>query len=274
MTGFPVTIVDAGGYPVTDTDGAAPAQEVESGGYPITLVEAGGLPLKVGRKVTGGASGPVIAAVGENSSHNTGFPPITLTLPVAPQDGDLLIAVCMNYAGAPTLQAGWTAFRSQAAQSFDPTCYAAYKYCSGEGVIQTPFVRGSAAGYGTMLWQIRGVSATWASVLVNDTIARDNLGTATTASAIRSTAADNQLSLFQAFAQNPTSQSALPVPSLSAGDYTQNFAATNGADAVRRISLCAGHKVCETSGTSQNVTVDFGADPQGWRTQLLTLALL
>ena len=98
MTGFPVTIVPSGGYPVTDTDGAAPAQEVESGGYPITLVEAGGLPLKVERVAGGGAGAGITYVGGKTAVATAGAGTTTVSLTnltggsdAAPQAGDVVV---------------------------------------------------------------------------------------------------------------------------------------------------------------------------------------
>jgi uncharacterized protein GlcG (DUF336 family) len=47
MGGVPVSIVEDGGFPVTNTDGAAPFTPVEAPLYafPVTLVDEGGYPV-------------------------------------------------------------------------------------------------------------------------------------------------------------------------------------------------------------------------------------
>ncbi|GEM_PF-3445640 len=47
MTGFPVTVVDNGGLPVTQSATGSPASAVASGGIPVTLVSSGGIALSV-----------------------------------------------------------------------------------------------------------------------------------------------------------------------------------------------------------------------------------
>lgn len=146
---------------------------------------------------------------------------VSATFPVAPTNGNLLIAMIKHWANGPTPMAGWTQILNANGATGDGVA-AYYKYAgAGEPTTQQP---ASIAGSGncTAIWELTGVTGVFATDVVGSTSEVDQAAGAsayTNTSFNTAVANDLVLGLIGASATTAVTEANL---SLATGQTTDN----------------------------------------------------
>lgn len=196
--------------------------------------------------VSPGSGSATVVQSAYGDGHNVNPTPI---LASAPTVGNLIIGLYVSDSGVPNPGVnGWTYLNSNTNASANLGIY--YRYVqSGDGTTYVTMGNGSTY-MAALMWEVTGISGTIGTDIVLTQMDAYTSGSSTPITT-QTTTASNQLALVGGFEWTIFG----PTPSIGS-PFTQDVASAGFADGG-----VGGHNAYPTSGSSVNVTVNWGGTP-------------